>query len=249
MSTDATSASRSSHVHGLRGARVRSAPSVAARLHCLGEIEAALQRAGEQRRELAHRAQLDTTAAERQAQVACIALEQRHETGRKPDGDGRPARPAGRREQAVVIEEQRVDGERQADGDEPQGLEEPVRELFGGHVEPAEHRDRRPRPDRMRSDHLDERREQEHRQPGDQRSDQIGPAPARRCAERDDEQHRRDQRHRPDVRREQRRDRERSEQRSCRRRVNSGTSERAGRGRAARRPPCRARAARRSGTA
>ena len=171
MSTDATSASRSSQVHGAARRARALGSSVAARLHRLGQIEPALQRTGEERRELAHRAQLDAPAAQRQAQVACIAFEQRHEAGRKPDGDGRPARPAGRREQTVVVEEQRVDGERQADGDETQSLEEPVCELLGGHVEPAEHRDRRPGPDRMRPDHLDERREQKHGQPRDQGAD------------------------------------------------------------------------------
>src|SRR5260370_989337 len=58
--------------------RAQSAP-VAAGLHRLGEVQPALERAGEERRELPHGAELDAAPAQCNPQVARVALEERHE--------------------------------------------------------------------------------------------------------------------------------------------------------------------------
>ncbi len=139
---------------------MRPGPTVAARLHRLGDVEAAFERAGEQRREQPDRPELGVPPAQRDPQVACVALEHRQQAGGERDRDGRPTRPACAGEQPVVVDPQRVDGEREPDGGEPQALEEPVRQLFARHVEPADDRDRRPGPERVRADHLDERRQE-----------------------------------------------------------------------------------------
>ena len=110
--------------------------AVAARLHRLGDVEAALERAREERREQPDRAELD--AAARAARPAGRARR-----ARAPAAAGSRARPRPstdapsprRRQQAVVVDAQRVHGEREPDGREPQALEEPVRQLLARHVE------------------------------------------------------------------------------------------------------------------
>ena len=107
---------RPGHGRPRRARRPRSAgASVTARLHRLGEIQPALERAGEQRRELAHRPELDAAAAKGDPQVTRVALEHRDEARRERDGERRAPRPAGRGEQPVVVEQQRVDREREPD--------------------------------------------------------------------------------------------------------------------------------------
>ena len=159
------------------------------------------------------------------------------------DGERRAPRPAGRREQAVVVEEQRVHGEREPDRDEPQRPgRDRSRSSSRRHVELPEHRDRRPGPERMRADLLDERREQEHGEPGDERADRgTASGVARARAARATSRTSAISRDRPGVRREQRRDGERGQQRRLRApRSERDTSARADRARAASRPLCRA---------
>ena len=119
------------------------------------------------------------------------------------DGDRRAARPARGGEQAVVVEQQCVDSEREADGPEAQALEETVAQLLGAHVEPPDHRDRRACPEHMGADHLDERRDHHEENRSRKRADQIGPASLRRRAQRDKQQQRADRADRPETRREQ----------------------------------------------
>ena len=86
-------------------------PSEAARLHRLGESQATLERAGEERREerrvTAQPGGSDAAAAERLDEPARVVLERRRESRRERRHEHRAA--AGRRrEEPVVVEQQRV---------------------------------------------------------------------------------------------------------------------------------------------
>ena len=80
------------------------AASVPARLHRLCEVEAPLERAGEQRREQPRAAELDVPAAKRDDAAPRVPLEQGDEPRRERGRERRSARPAGGGEQPVVVD-------------------------------------------------------------------------------------------------------------------------------------------------
>src|SRR5205823_12370832 len=91
-------------------------PAVAARLHRFSKIEAAFERAREQGRQQgrapAHACDLDTASAESFDESRSVTLERRHQ----PRREGGRSGEANGLQQPVVIQEQRVSGERKADG-------------------------------------------------------------------------------------------------------------------------------------
>ena len=104
-----------------------------------------LERAGDERREQhrvpARAVQLDTAAAHRLGRPGRVALEPRHEARRERDGERRAAREAGRRDEPVVIDEQRVGAEREPDDGQPEAVDDRDPDLVGRDVERADHRE------------------------------------------------------------------------------------------------------------
>ena len=228
MRTEPTIANQSSTApRRARHARA-TRPAEPAGLHRLGEAEPALERPGEERREQgrvpADSLRPEAAPAQSLDQPAAVALEGRDQARRERDREHRPAREAGALHEPVVVEHERVDGEGEHHRAEPQCLHDPVAQLLGRDVERAEHRDRRPAPEHVDPDRLDERRDHDERDARDEHAEQVETAPRARRAECDDEQAGGDHGHGERPVREQRGGGESRQERRCRPRAHDRPS-------------------------
>ena len=192
-----TSATRSTSLQPGRGARVEPEPAEAARLHRLRDPGGALERAGDERREqrrVAARAlEPEPTPAHRLDQPGSVALEGRDEPRRQRDRERRAAGESGRRHEPVVVEQERVGGERERERRQAQRVQSRLVELDRRDVERTEHRNRRPLPEhRSLRARPEKRREDEHAEPGRERAEEVDAPPLRRRPETDREQDRGD---------------------------------------------------------
>ena len=121
---------------------------------------------------------LDSPPPHRFGEPRRVALESRDEARGERDGERGVARERGAGDEAVVVEEERVGGEREPDRREAKRGDGRERDLFPRHVQLAEHRDDRPLPDHVDPGRLEERPDQEDpegRSPG---AEEVGPQPA-----------------------------------------------------------------------
>jgi hypothetical protein len=154
--------------------------------------------------------------AQRLDEACRVALQRRHEPRGEADRKHRAPREAGGLKQAVEVEQERVRGEGEADGCEPQRLDPRRDQLLAGHVQVADHGDLRAFPDDVRSDVRDERAEHEHRGSRHQGSGQVDPAAPARGGQTRREQDDGDRGDRQATLRDQRDGGERGEEGGCR---------------------------------
>ena len=175
-----------------------SRPAVAPRLHRLRQVEAALERTRQQRREQdgapAHAVHFDASPPQRFQEACRIALERGHQPRREGGGTCK----ANGLQQAIVVQQERIGRERESDRGETQGIHSRADELFVRDVELTQHRHDRAGPDRMRSDRLDERRQQKERPGRDECPDQVNVSARRMRGDRR-EQHESDDAHGDEV--------------------------------------------------
>ena len=197
----------------------RAGAAEASRLHGLGEIEAALERSGEERRDepgaAAQPFRLDPAPAECLDEPDRVTLERGNEPRRERDGQHGTPGETRRLYQPVVVEPERVRRERERDRRQAARVEQSTRELGRSHVERSDDRNCRPRPVDNAWKPLDERRHDEQRRRRAERPDQVRPAPWRRCPQADGEQHRGQHRDRHRVLGQQRRRAQREEKHRC----------------------------------
>ena len=126
---------------------VRPRPAVAARLHRLREVQPALERAGEQRREqprmAAHACDRDAAPAQRLDEAGRVPLERRHEPGRQRHREHRAPREAAPPHQAIMVEPSAYAENANADP-AAAGIESAPSDLLRRDVERAHDGDRRP---------------------------------------------------------------------------------------------------------
>ena len=198
------SASLSRVLHGGRGARVVPArPKPRASIASARPVARSSEPAtsGESSARVAARPlQPHASPPHRLGEPGGIALERRHEPRRQRHRERRPPRTSGRRDEPVVVEQERVGGEREPQRGEPQRVQRRLGELGRRHVERPEHRQRRPfpehRPVRRRPQ---KRREHEHAEAAREHAEEVDAAASGRRAQADREQDGGQQGDRPDA--------------------------------------------------
>jgi hypothetical protein len=104
------------------------------------------------------------------------------------------------RDEPVVVEQERVGGEGEPEGGQPQGVERGLEDLGRRHIERPEHRNRRPLPeDRPVRARPEERREHEDAETSRERAVEIDAAAVGGGAQADGEQHDIQNRERPEA--------------------------------------------------
>jgi len=127
----------------------------------------------------------DAAPAHRLCQARAVALEGRDEAGREGDRERRSPGEAGRRDEAVVVDEERVHREREGDRDEAERLERRDLDLLAGDVELPEDGDRRTRPEDVVPERRQKRRQHQHPEPGAEDADEVRAPAGGRSPERD----------------------------------------------------------------
>ena len=139
-------------------------------------------------------------APNRLGEAGGVALERGHEPCGKCNRQRGAPGGAGRSNEPVVVEQERVGGEGKPEGGQPQGVERGLEDLCRRHVERPEHRDRGPLPeDRPVRARPEERREHEDAKTGRERAVEIDAAAVGGSTQADGEQHDIQNRERPEA--------------------------------------------------
>jgi hypothetical protein len=128
----------------------------------------------------AHTGDLDTPPPHRLRQAGRVALQGRHEPGREGDGQGRATGERRGRDEAVVVEQERVRGEGEPDGGEAERGDRGEDDFLARDVELPEHGNDRALPEHVDAGRLQERPDQEDPERRAHGPEEVWPEPRAR---------------------------------------------------------------------